>query len=200
MEAAAREREAQEVRASAAASERAELTARSARELEVRRVAETSLATAAREREQAEQRAADNARAAAAAEQALRAASRERVAGEESAARAAQVRAKWSAQEQRARDKRLAQERRESERRERRVAPVTTPAARATVPPSAAPGSPLIALGLAVAIFLGAVSAWHVQPWHAPHQEKVEKLPLKLDYRLDLQRNSPRPTGPSGTP
>ena len=48
--------------------------------------------------------------------------------------------------------------------------------------------SPLFALGLAVALFVGAVSAWHLQPWQAPPKTKIDASELKLDYRLDLTR------------
>ena len=62
-------------------------------------------------------------------------------------------------------------------------------------PPRAA--SPLLALGLAVAIFAGALSAWHSQPeMRFPARHKAEPGALKLDYALDLAR--PRRAG--GTP
>ena len=48
--------------------------------------------------------------------------------------------------------------------------------------------SPLFALGLAIALFVGAVSAWHSQPWRAPAKSKIDASALKLDYRLDLTR------------
>ena len=54
----------------------------------------------------------------------------------------------------------------------------------------------LFALGLAIAIFLGAVSAWHAQPWRAPPKPKIDPSELKLDPRLDLTRKAP-PTAPS---
>lgn len=78
--------------------------------------------------------------------------------------------------------------------------PLPPPPPPAPTPPPKPWRSPLFALGLAVAIFLGAVSAWHSQPWRAPHKAKIDPSQLKLDPRLDLDRRalpaSPRP----GTP
>ena len=87
--------------------------------------------------------------------------------------------------------------------RTRGIDPAAPPAPAVPAPaaaPSPAGPSPLVGLGLAVAIFVAVVSAWHSQPWRAPAKARVDPAALKLDYRLDLQRNSHRLTGPAGTP
>lgn len=80
-----------------------------------------------------------------------------------------------------------------------REAPPPAPAHAPPPPPKSSRG-PLFALGLAVAIFLGAVGAWHAQPWRAPHKAKIDPSELKLDSRLDLTRKPPPAAPAPGTP
>ncbi len=73
-------------------------------------------------------------------------------------------------------------------------------------PPAQSPTSPskpsrnsLFALGLAIAIFLGAVTAWHAQPWRAPPKSKIDPTELKLDSGLDVTRKAPPAAPKPGT-
>ena len=76
--------------------------------------------------------------------------------------------------------------------------PVAAPASPRAAPASRKPG-PLFALGLAAAIFAGAVLAWHAQPWRAPTKTKVDATSLKLDRELKMKPDPGAASGGVGT-
>ena len=95
--------------------------------------------------------------------------------------------------------------RRAQDARDRSRGVIPTPAAPPSPPPAAVPPprgqpGPLLALGLAAAIFVGVVMAWHAQPWRAPPKPKAEPAGLKLDHELKMKRDPSAPPGPAGTP
>ena len=59
---------------------------------------------------------------------------------------------------------------------------------------------PLVAMALAVAIFLATLWAWHSQPWRAPPKGKIDATLLKLDRELKMKRDPSAPPARGGTP
>jgi ferric-dicitrate binding protein FerR (iron transport regulator) len=78
-------------------------------------------------------------------------------------------------------------------------APSSAPAP-APAPRARRPASPLLAAVLAIAIFAGAVSAWHSQPWRPPARTLIDPSQLKLDTHLDPARKGTPPPPATGTP
>ena len=72
----------------------------------------------------------------------------------------------------------------------------------APAPPRAPaiPRQPLLAIAIALAIFLATGWAWHSQPLRAPVKGKIDATPLKLDRELKMKREPPAAPAPGGTP